>query len=348
MINRIIIFLAAALILPAAAVLPQGKKTKEPAKAAVPSIQELVLAGKIAEAVKLAAKQPLAAESALNSLMAVSDTQITLRKIPEAKTYLEVARKFLGECQKTGVAKNLPEEALKGRELRLEGIVLSDNGEFEKAEAYLRQALEISKKVKDPALEAGIHNNLGYALRNMNLVDEAVQEFDSARKLAEEQKDDLRAGSYNYNLGEALQSSRRLEQALAAFQRSAEQNKAAARPDIEARAIRMQGMVTGGLDPRSPEAFTLLEDAASKFAKLADSREEGRTYLFIADHIAYSMDFPRALQFGEKALPLLTQAKDTVGLQRCYEFLSDMYGRTGDIAKCEKYKKLAEEIAIKK
>ncbi|MBP1596464.1 MAG: hypothetical protein H6Q05_1841 [Acidobacteria bacterium] len=342
------VFLAAALALQVGVGLPQAKKDKAGAKKAAPTVSELVLAGKIPEAVKLAAKQPGAAETTLNTLMSSSDTQITLRQIPEARASLEAARKFLDACEKAGQAKNLPADALKGRELRLQGISLSDEKQFEKAEAFLHQALDISKKAKDPALEAGIHNNLGYALRNMNLLEEAAQEFESARQMAEEQKDDLRAGSYNFNLGEVLQKMGRRELALAAYKRSAEQNKAASRPNIEARAILMQGVVTSSLEPRGQDAVVLFLEAASKFEKVGDNQNAGWSYMLLGDHFGYAMDFKRVVEYCEKAVPLLSKAEDKAGLLRCYNTLTDMHGRLGDIPKCEMYKKLGEELSKKK
>ena len=341
-------FLTAVLALQVGVGLPQAKKTQESAKKATPSLSELILGGKISEAVKLAAKQPEAAETALNTLMASSDTQITLRQIPEARANLEAARKFLDACEKAGQAKNLPADALRGRELRLQGIILSDDKQFDKAEAFLRQALDISKKAKDPALEAGIHNNLGYSLRNMNLLEEAVQEFESACRMAEEQKDDLRAGSYNFNLGEVLQKMGRLELSLAAFKRSAEQNKVASRPNIEARATLMQGVVTSGLEPRGQAAVALFLEAASKFEKLGDNQNAGWSYMLLGDHVGYAMDFKRVVEYCEKAAPLLSKAGDKAGLLRCYNMLTDMYGRLGNIQKCEMYKKLSEELSNKK
>lgn len=351
--NRLFL-LAAALALLVANGQPQGQKTKATPKtkatsaATAVSISDLVLHGKIPEAVKLAVKSPLAAESALNSLMAAADGQIVLRKITEAKTTLDAAQNFVDACDKTGQVKNLPRDALKGRGLRLQGIVLSDQKEYGNAEATLRQALEISRKAQDKALEAGVHNNLGFALRNMERLEEAAKEFDTARQIAEEQKDDLRAGSSNFNLGEVLFQLNRLDTALAAFKRSAEQNKAASQPSIEARALFMQGRVSSGLDARSPEAIKLFQEAESIFEKLGDDRNAAWSFYFMGEHAAYSMDFKRAKDFGEKALPFLTKVGDKAGLQQCYAFLSDICNHLGDTPMAEKYKKQAEELTIKK
>jgi tetratricopeptide (TPR) repeat protein len=325
-----------------------GEKVQAAGKADATPMPDLILGGKVAEAVKLALKSPAAAAAAVKSLMDSADAQISRRKIPEALATLEAAQKFVDACDRAGGIKALPREALKGRQVRLQGIMLSDQREFAKAEAFLMQALQISKKIKDPVLEAGVHNNLGYALRNQQLLEEAAKEFDTARQMAEEQKDDLRAGSYNFNLGEVLQKLGRLDPALAAFKRSAEQNKAASRSDIQARAILMQATVIGSKDSRSPEVLMLYREAASMFEKLGDNQNLGWTLYLIGDHIAYTMDFRTAAEYGEKALPFLAKADDKAGLQRCYELLTDLFGRLSEPQKAEKYKKLAEELAIKK
>ena len=312
------------------------------------AIAELVTKGKIDEAVKLAVKTPAAAVEAVYNMMAEADDQISLRRIPGARGTLEAAEQFAQACEKTGKVKDLPLDALRGRQVRLQGIMLSDQKEYPKAEAYLRQALQISTKAKDPVLEAGVHNNLGYALANQQLLEEAAREFDTARQMAEEQKDDLRAGSYNFNLGDVLYRLGRMNPSLSAYQRSAVQNKAASRPSIEARAVLMQAVVQNRISSSNPEVSKLFLEAASMFEKLGDDLYTGRSLYYYADNVAYTMDFRRAAEYGEKALTFLTKAGETADLERCYTFLGDMYARLGDVVTSEQYKKLAKELEIKK
>ncbi len=255
--NKRILFLVAAFSI----LVTHGQtqtKTSKPAKSAQAAkvasgeaLSEMVLQGKIPEAVRLASKSPATAGEALNKLMASADAQIALRKHTNAQETLEAAQKFLEACDKARGFKDLPREALRGRQFRLQGIQLSNEKDFAKAEAFLRQALQVSKELKDPAFEAGVHNNLGYALENMDLMEEAAKEYETASKMAEEQKDNLRGGLYNFNWGTVLRKLKRLEPALAAFNRAADQNKAAGQTDIEARAILMQAVVTGAIDSHS-------------------------------------------------------------------------------------------------
>jgi tetratricopeptide (TPR) repeat protein len=197
-------------------------------------------------------------------------------------------------------------------------------------------------------LEAAVHNNLGYALQSMDLLEDAVKEYDTARQMADEQKDNLRSGSANFNLGEVLYQLKRLDPALVAFKRAAEKSRAASRPDIEALAIRKQAVVMNAQDRRSAEAIRVFQEAETLFEKIGDHQNAGWTYYQMGDSLAYNMSFQQAAEYGEKALTLLTKANYKPGLQRCYEFLGDMYGRLGDIPKAEKYKKQAKELEIKK
>ncbi len=346
--KRLILFVAVALAFTAAGVRSQTKAKVPAPKKGAPSVSDLVLQGKIPEAVKLAAKSPLAAESALNSLFAAADTQIALRDLSKAQETLDAAQKFADACDKTGRIKDIPRDALKGRQLRLQGIQLSDQKDFAKAEAFLRQALQISKQAKDPSLEAGVHNNLGYALRNMNLLEEAAREFETARLLAEEQKDDLRAGSYNFNLGEVLNQLKRLDAAMEAFKRSAEQNKAASRPNIQAKAVFMQAVVADKLHSNTDESLKLFQEAESMFEKLGDDLNVGWCFFLMGEHVAYTMDFRKAADFAEKGLPFFVKSADKAALLRSYEFLTDMHGRLGNTQKAEAYKKQAADLSIKK
>jgi tetratricopeptide (TPR) repeat protein len=221
----------------------------------------MAMKGQIDEAVSLAVKDPLAAEAALNTLMAAADTNIVNRKISDAMAALNAAQNFLDALEKTGQFKKLPREALMGRQLRVQGILLNDQKQYPKAVEVLRQALTISQRAQDPALDAGIHNNLGYALQYQGLVEDAIKEFEAARKIAEEQKDDLRAGSYNYNLGTALLDGSHSQEAQEAFKRSAAQNKVAGRTNLEARAIMMQGVAAGKMNPLAEDALKFFKDA---------------------------------------------------------------------------------------
>lgn len=350
---RIFLFAAAlALLVPGGrAQTKTGKpaqKAAPPAKAPSAGLPDMILQGKIPEAVRLAAKSPGSAAAALTSLMATSDMQVALRKHSEAQATLESAQKFLEACDQARGLGELPREALRGRQFRMQGIQLNTEKDFARAEAFLRQALKVSRDQKDPLLEAGVHNNLGYALENMNLIEEAAKEYETASKMAEEQKDDLRGGVYTFNLGTVLRKLKRLDPALVAFRRAAEQNRAAGQSSIEARAVLMQGVVAGAINSRSTEATSLFQRAAAMFEKLGDAQNTGWSYYLLGDHIAYSTDFRAATENGEKAVPFLIKANDTAGLLRCYRFLSDLFGRMGDIPNAEKYKKLADALETKK
>jgi tetratricopeptide (TPR) repeat protein len=346
--------MAAALTLFAATGQPQTKrgaaasKAEAAAKTPAATMAELVMQGKIPEAAKLAVKSPGAVESALNSLMSSADAQIVMRKTAEAQATLDAAQKFVDACDKTGKVKAIPRDALKGRQVRLQGIQFSDQQDYAKSEAFLRQALQISKNIKDPVLEAAVHNNLGYALQSMDLLEDAVKEYDIARQMADEQKDNQRSGTANFNLGETLYKLKRLDPALAAFKRAAEKGRAASRPDIEALATRKQAVVMAAQDPRNQESIRVFQEAETLFEKIGDHQNAGLTYYQMGDSLAYNMSFRQAAEYGEKALTLLTKANHKPSLQRCLEFLGDMYGRLGDIPKAEQYRKQAKELEVKK
>jgi tetratricopeptide (TPR) repeat protein len=345
--NRLVL-LAAALILCSAILQAQAKKTTTAEKKPVVPVSEMVLNGKIDEAVKLTVPSPVSAESALNSLMARADTQIVNFKIEDAMVTLGAAQKFAEAYDKANPMKKLPREALMGRHFRVQGIIFNNNGEFAQARDILKQALQISKNAQDPALEAGIRNNLGYALQNLKQFDDASKEFDTARQIAEQQKDDLRAGSYNFNLGVVLLDLANPERAIEALKRAESQNRAAGRTVLEARAILMQGVAVSRIDAKSEEALKLFRSAEAIFEKIGDNRNAGWSFYLMGDHVQNSMDYKRAAELGEKAVPLLTKADDKRGLQACYELLEKMYGNMGDKAKAESYKKLAEDLAAKK
>jgi tetratricopeptide (TPR) repeat protein len=308
------------------------------------AIQALLAQGKTAEAVRAARRAPGAAEAALRALLAEADLEITDRKIDDASLALQKAAAFAQAYNRANKAAPLAMDPLEGRRLRLEGIQLNDRKEYGKAEVVLRQALEIGVRAKDRSLEAGARNNLGYALRHQDKLEEAVAEFEAARLLAEGQNDLLRAGSYNFNLGEALLALYRNEPALQAFRRSAEQNAAASRKSLEGSAYLRQGVALSRINSVSPEAIRLFEKGRRIFEELGDDRNAGWSYYLAADHSAYRNP-AEAAAFAERAIPFFDRAGDKAGLLQIYQFLTDMYQRTGEKGKAQKYSDLARRAA---
>jgi hypothetical protein len=68
----------------------------------------------------------------------------------------------------------------------------------------------------------------------------------------------------------------------------------------------------------------------------------------MGDHTAYTMDFARAAYYGEQALAGYTAVGDKDWQRRCYEFLADMYDRSGKKDKAEEFKKKAQRISQSK
>jgi tetratricopeptide (TPR) repeat protein len=342
MINQLLAGLTLALIcvIPGSA---QDPKTKVPD--ATRDIVSLVLEGRIHQAVRTATESPGSAETALRKLMESVDLQITGRKIAEAETTLQAAATFLEEFEKADSKWEVAgaSDAIHGRRLRLKGIRLNDQKEYVLAETELRRALEISRRARDKVLEAGIHNNLGYALQFQEKLEEAMAEFESARQMAEAQKDDLRAGSYNFNLGQVLLSLGKPETALQAFQRAEAQNHTAGQTSVEARSIMFEGVTLMRSDPANPEILKRLEKARELFEKLGDDRNAGRTLSLAAENLVGFSRFAEAARYGEMAIPYLKKAGDVVALRTCYVLLSGVYVRLKDPEKSEQYRKLAAE-----
>ena len=330
------------------------KETKPSATKTPATVQSLILAGKAKEAAQLALKTIGALDEAVTKLLSDVDDQITDRKVKEAATTIAAVDSFLDAYAAKDKAKTLPRDAVKGRLLRVEGIQLSDKGEFEKAETVLRQALEASQKAKDPVLEAGVHNNLGYALRNLKKQAEAVTEFEIAAQMAESQKDDLRAGSYNINLGETLLLRDSAEKALVAFRKAADQNRAAGRPDREARSIFMQAMTLDQLDMRGGNALILKQvlelykQSAEMYEKLADEHNAGLCWYRMAEKSSRATKWDLAAAYGEKALPYYAKAANRAGQHACYTILANAYKALRNTAKAEQNAKLAEETKEQK
>jgi tetratricopeptide (TPR) repeat protein len=330
--------LSVALTLAGVASAQTGKKAQAPPAAAP---HELALQGKTTAAVGAALKSPDGVAAALKALYDKADTQVTDRQIADAKATLSAAGKFLDETARRSPQAAPPREPLEGRNLRLEGIDLSDQKQYGKAEPVLRRALELSQKSKDVALQAGIHNNLGHALRHQTPPKEreAVKEFVAARDLAEGAKDMPRAASYNYNLGLALHQSRSYEQAFDAFKRAVEQSRTAGKTNVEALALLWQGRSLSMVNSVSPEPLKYLTAAQKLFEKLGDSDNLGWCYFSMGSHTAYSLKYREAATFGESAIEPFTKAGDREGLRLTYKFLVEMYGRLNEPAKAEASRK---------
>jgi tetratricopeptide (TPR) repeat protein len=340
--------LPAALLLAAGFLRGQapGTKARDPKAPVlkVSSPEELALQGKVRQAVNLARKSPTGASDTLKSLMEKADGHITALQVAEAEATLDVAEKFLNEYTRVEKRKPVPSEGLKGRQLRLQAILLSNQKQFDKSEPLLKEALALSKQAGDVSLEAGIHNNLGYLFLSTGKGEESVKEFTTAREMVESLKDDQRASSYNFNLGLAQYQQKKFEPALEAFRRSAQQSNAISQPSLEARAVFWQGRALSAINVVSPESIKLFSNAQKMFQSLGDHRNEGRSFMAMADHTAYTMDFNRAASFAEQAVQVYRKAGDNDGLRESYGFLVEIYGRSGKKNKAEEYRKKLQEL----
>jgi tetratricopeptide (TPR) repeat protein len=320
-----------------------GQQAEQP----VSSLKALIVQGNTAEAVRIAHKQPETVAPVLKAILEEVDLQITDRKIAEARSALEAAGRFVSDYAPDG-GKGMPRDEIQGRLLRLEGIQLSDDKQYEQAEAKLKLALEVSARVGDQRLEAGVHNNLGYALQfQQDRLKEAAAQYNTARTMAEEQKDPLRAGSYNFNLGLALLQLGNNDLAFEALKRSAEQNRSVSKTSLEARATLYQGVALGKIKPTSKEPIPYFVSAEKMFEQLGDDHYTALSYWMMAQQTAFTGDMPEAARVTEKAIPYYTKAGDKAMLAGCYAFAAEIYGRgtsAEDKEKAEKYKKLAEEL----
>jgi len=347
MIKNILI---AGLFLSSGLVFATADKAKTQAAPTITAkVESLMLTGEVKEAARLAAKNKGAFDEVMAKLISDVDDQITDRKIEEASKTITALNAFLNAYVENNKAEDLLQEAVKGRLLRVEGIQLSDNGEYEKAEGILRQAMDLSQKAKDPVLEAGLHNNLGYALRNLKKEAEAVTEFNIAAQMAESQKDDLRAGSYNLNLGETLFLRDIPEKALVAFRKAADQNHAAGQPEREARAVFMQAAALDQLDLGSrntrvlKQILELYQQAEEIYAKLGEERNAAISWYRMAEKVSRAAKWDQAAAYGEKALPYFVKVADRAAQHACYTILADAYKGLRNTVKAEQNAKLANE-----
>ena len=349
-----LIVLAHALVLPASVSARQTKATKPAAKSTpTESLNTLVSQNKTAEAVRLATRNPAIVLPFLQSRMEQIDLQVTDRKIEEAEASCAAIDAFAKAYGTAAKRKDVPLAAIQGRKLRIDGITLGDQKQYAQSEAVLKKALELARSAGDKTLEAGIHNNLGYALQHQqepgkdDQILAAMEEYEAARKIAEEQKDSLRAASYNFNLGMVLLTVRKYEPALNAFKRSTDQAREVSRPSYEARGVLYQGIALSKINLAGKEPINYFTGAAKLFEKLGDVRNTGWSYWFMAEQTAYGGDFKDAIRCAEIAVSYLAKGDDKPGLMQSYDFLVDMYSRFQDDdskAKKEKYQKLAEEL----
>jgi len=347
MIKNILI---AGLFLSSGLVFATADKAKtQTASTITAKIESLILAGEVKEAARLAEKNKGAFDEVMAKLISDVDDQVTDRKIGEAKNKITAIDAFLDAYAAVDKAKTLPRDAVKGRMLRIEGIQLNDNKNYGEAEPVLKQALEMSQRAKDPLLEAGVHNNLGYSLRYQNKLAEALEQFSIAVKMAESQKDDLRAGSYNINLGETQLLRDSPGKAVASFKNAVTQNHTADQPAREARALFMQARAMGLMDLKGGSAailkqcLQLYKQALDLYEKLGEEGNVSLCWFAMADKTATAKKWDLAAAYAENALPHYVEVKDRPMQNACYSLLAEAYKQLGNPAKAAQNLKLANE-----
>jgi len=309
-----------------------------------PDIAALVTSNRTSEAVQAAVQSPGSVEPGIQKLCATFDLLVNFRQLQQAGSVLDASEHFLDELEKSSPAVKVSRDPIRGRRLRLAGIELGDQKQYREAETKLREALAISVAARDAVLEAGVHNNLGYALHYQNRMEEAAAEYDRARQMAEEQNDSLRAGSYNFNLGQALLALQKPESAAEAFRRAEAQNSAAGRGSLEARSVIMRGIALARVNPQSPAAFQLYGKARTMFQDQGDDRNVGWALFLMAGHRNAEAQFLEAARYAEEAVPYLIKSDDKALLRNCYTLLSSVYSAASDSEKAEHYKRLAQSL----
>jgi len=319
------------------------------------SLEQLIIQSRTAEALAYAAQSAQAVAAAVGAILASSDQDVTDQKPDLAAAKLDALSRFLDAYADAGKGSEIPRDGLRGRQLRVQGIQLSNRKEAAKAEPVLRQALELARKAADPFLEAGVHNNLGYALLALaeedekgadSRLEEAAKEFDQARRLAAAQEDPFRAGSYGFNLGQAQLMLRRFDEAAASFKLAAGNFLVAGRVSLEARALLHQGIALVGSNPASQEPLALYEEASKIFEKLGEDRYTGWSLFLISEALARSQRFTEAAQSGERAVPLLSKTGPKDRLAACYFLLSEIHTHLGNNQRAEQYRQLIRDLGV--
>jgi tetratricopeptide (TPR) repeat protein len=337
----------------AAAQLPAGNRAPEPAA----SLQELILQSRTSEALEHAARSPQAVPEAAKAILRSADNDVTDLNPSAAASKLDALSKFLDEYAKVNKDAEIAREALKGRQLRIQGIQLSNQGEARKAEPILRQALELAEKAGDTFLEAGVHNSLGFALLALadgddkpseERLKEAAKEFEQARSLAERQEDSFRAASYGFNLGQAQLRRGQFEAAAAAFRLAAGNFLVVKRDSLVARSLLYQGISLGQLDPASEVPLSLYDEAFKTFEKLGDDSYGGWSLYLMAERLANRQKYAEAAQTAERAVPFLVKGGPKDRLAGCYFLLSEIHSRLGNSALADKYRRLIRDVEIPK
>ena len=331
------------LAMPGAA---QKKNPEPPAAKPAKEVYELIREGNISEALRLSSDSANARESALKRLIEIADIEMLERQVALAQSTLDNAEKFLAACDQSGANIGTLRDPISGRQSRLRGIKLNDSKDYRGAETELRRALEISLKIKDARLEAGVHNNLGVAIQAQGRLEDAKAEYEAAIRIAVQQRDFFRAGSSSYNLGNLHIQKNQLPAALDSFKVAEAQFKLASKSLQQAHAILLQAVIQDRMSAPDPEVIMSFDRAFKMFEQVGDVLSAGRSLYLLGDHLARSQKYAEAAARVERAIPFFKATQDDVSLQKCYELLADTYDKTGQKEKAEGYRKSAREKKV--
>ena len=353
---RQMLVLLCLLVLRTSCAVAQSPAAQEASRPDI-SLEQLILQSRTAEALAYAVKSPQEVPAAAKAILASSDQDVTDQRPDAAAVKLDALSSFLDAYDKGSKGTAVPREGVEGRRLRVQGIQLSNRKEPGKAEPVLRKALELARKAGDGFLEAGVHNNLGYALLSLadeddknaaSRLEEAAKEFHEARSLAGAQEDPFRAGSYGFNLGQAQLRLQHFDDAAASFKLAAGNFLVAGKESLQARSMLYQGIALAGGNPITQEPLALYDDASRIFDKLGEDSYTGWSLFLKSEFLARAQLYAEAARTAERAELFLVKTGPKDRLAACYFLLSEAHTRLGNAERAEQYRQRLRDLGIAK
>ena len=107
------------------------------------------------------------------------------------------------------------------RELRVRGLMFSNEEDYKQARHNLEEAVILSDRIGDNMNLAFALNNLSYSNFHLQRVDEAIQNLERAIALTEEMQDVRTSSLFYYNLGWIYINAGRWDEAISLFEKTA-------------------------------------------------------------------------------------------------------------------------------
>ena len=223
------------------------------------------------------------------------------------------------------------------------GSVLRNHGDHQAALACLEEALKLYEQISDPVKHAATLHMLGNVHRELGNAEEAKNYIQAAMAVSTRYRLVIMQSFHLTSLANMCWQEGKLEECLDLQKRAVDINRKSFYAEGLATSLRMVGETLQGM-ARNAEALPYLEEAASLFSRLQDSRDEAALLNKIAALYEEQELWEKTLNVQQELKTVYEAMENRKGIVETAEWMAKVCRKKGDISSAIRYYREAIQV----